>query len=66
MKMSKLPFEYVESHVDKLYEKQFDEDDLKSIDNHCDFIREFINSCGWTEEEYIRSMMGFESLININ
>lgn len=60
--MYKLPYEYVSREVDKLYEKQIDPKDLKAIDRHCDFIREFINACGWTEEEYIRAMWGFEPL----
>lgn len=60
--MTKLPYDYVTREVDKLYEKRFDEKDLVSIDKHCDFIREFINACGWTEEEYIRAMMGFAPL----
>jgi hypothetical protein len=56
----KLPYMYVSREVDKLYEKQFDDD--VSIENHCDFIVAFLYACGWTEEEYIRAMFGFAPL----
>lgn len=62
MTRPKLPYAYVSSHVDRLYDKMFDEDDLVGIDKHCDFIREFINACGYSEDEFIRLMMGFEPL----
>lgn len=58
--MIKLPYAYVTQEVDKLYDKKFEENDLDGINKHCDFIREFINACGWTEEAYIRVMMGFD------
>lgn len=64
--MNKLPYEYVSREVDKLYEKQFDEKDIEGINKHCDFIREFINACGWDEIDYIRVMMGFEEPNNLN
>lgn len=64
--MIKLPYEYVTREVDKLYEKEFDENDLGGIDAHCAFIVEFLNACGWTEDSYIRAMFGFESIDNQN
>lgn len=60
MLIAKLPYSYVSQHVDKLYEKQFDESDVNGINKHCDFIREFINACGWDETDFIRAMMGYE------
>jgi hypothetical protein len=60
----KLPYDYVSREVDKLYDKQFDENDVDSINKHCDFIRDFINACGWTEEEYLRALFGFAPLDN--
>jgi len=64
--VTKLPYEYVSREVDKLYEKQFEENDLVSIDKHCAFIVDFLNACGWTEDEFIRAMFGFEPLSNVN
>lgn len=52
MSAPKLPYDYVSREVDKLYEKNFDEKDLVSIDEHCAFIATFINACGWTEDEF--------------
>lgn len=62
--MHKQPAEYVMREVDKLYEKQFEDHETNAIEKHCEFIAEFIRACGWTEEEYIRALMGFEPLDN--
>jgi len=62
LKMLKLPFEYVEREVLKLYEREFDDNDIKGIDAQCSFIVSFINACGWDEEEFMRAMWGFEPL----
>lgn len=62
----KLSYEYVSKEVDKLYEKEFDLNESKTIDAHCEFIVSFINACGWTEEEYIRAMFGFAPLEQMN
>lgn len=56
----KLPYDYVSREVDLLYDKKFDDNDLNGINNHCDFIRAFINACGWEEDQFIQVMMGFE------
>ncbi len=66
MNLPKLPYEYVSKQVDLLYDKKIDPDDDDSISQHCEFIADFINACGWTEEAYIRAMMGFEPLDNKN
>jgi hypothetical protein len=58
----KLPYEYVSREVDKLYEKQIDSSETEAINKHCEFIADFIRACGWTEEEFIRAMFGFEPL----
>ncbi len=60
--MNKLPYEYVSREVDKLYAKEFAENDTAGIDKHIAFIVTFINACGWTEDEFIRAMWGFEPL----
>ncbi len=58
--MIRLPLEYVDAEVDKLYDKSFDLSEVEAVNKHCDFIIAFINACGYTEEEYIRHVMGFE------
>jgi hypothetical protein len=58
----KQPADYVMREVDKLYEKQFEDHETAAIEAHCEFIAEFIRACGWTEEEYIRALNGFESI----
>lgn len=60
--VAKLPYEYVNREVDKLYEKRFEDHEVDAINKHCEFIAEFIRACGWTEDEYIRAMMGFAPL----
>lgn len=46
--VNKLPFDYVDREVEKLYDKKLD----GSLDDHISFIAAFINACGWTEDEY--------------
>lgn len=53
----KQPYSYVSREMDKLYSKKFSENDLLSINNHCEFIVSFLHACEWTEEEYIEAML---------
>jgi hypothetical protein len=62
--VNKLPFQYVFREVEKLYEKQFDESNVKGIEAHCEFIVAFLHACGWTEEEFQRADFGFAPLDN--
>lgn len=55
--VEKIPFPILNLEVAKLYEKEFVPSDLKGIDNHCQFIRDFINACGWDETDFIMKMM---------
>lgn len=51
-KMSvKVPYEVMALEVEKLYRKEFEPHD-PAIPAHCEFIGQFIRSCGWTEVEY--------------
>jgi len=52
----KLSLQYVAREVDKLYEKQFDASETNAIKKHCEFIRDFINACGWDEDDLLRAM----------
>jgi len=60
--MGRLPFSYVSYHVDRLYDRSFDENDIEGINKHCEFIAEFIKECGWDEESYFLALMDVESL----
>jgi hypothetical protein len=52
----KLPYQYVARHVDELYLKPIDPRDVDGINKHCEFIRDFINACGWNEDDLLRTM----------
>lgn len=56
--MKRVPYETVALEVEKLYDFSITDD--KGIDERCLFIRQFIESCGWDIEDYIRVMMGFD------
>jgi hypothetical protein len=64
--ITKLPYAYVSREVDKLYEKKIDLSDEDVINKHCEFIVTFLHACGWSEDSYIRVMMGFEPLDNLS
>jgi hypothetical protein len=66
VKKIKVPFVYLSKQVDELYDKQFSLNDNKGIENHCEFIVAFINAAGWSEEEYIRAMFGFDPIDQSN
>lgn len=57
----KFPFKYVENILEKVYEKQFDESDLQGISNHCSFIKKFLDSYGWSEDDYVKALTGDNS-----
>lgn len=54
--MTKIPYEILSVEVNKLYTKEFSPEDNQGIIEHCEFIRKFIESCGWTVESYIDRM----------
>jgi hypothetical protein len=49
----KIQYESLFLAVEKLYAKEFDENDVKGINEHCESITDLIESCGWTTEEYL-------------
>lgn len=57
--MKRVAYETVALQVEKLYDFSIVDD--KKIDERCLLIQEFIESCGWSIEDYIRVMMGFDS-----
>lgn len=52
-KIEKVSFAVLSFEVEKLYAKEFDPEKDMDIAEHCEFIMEFVKSCGWTEEEYM-------------
>lgn len=52
---TKIPFDQLYCEVDKLFAKKIE--DQASIDAHCLLIREFVISCGWDAEEFIKEMV---------
>jgi hypothetical protein len=52
--MRKVSYEVVAITVDKLYQKEFPVTALESIEEHCLFIRSYIEACGWEIEDFIR------------
>lgn len=58
--MARVSFEVLNVEVSKLYEKRFHPSEVNAINKHCEYIGEFIRACGWTEEEFIRAMFGFD------
>lgn len=54
----KVPYEQVYEQWDKLYEKQFPQGTPDSvIEKHCEDIADFVESCGWTVEEFMEEYM---------
>ena len=54
----RLPFAYLSPVVDRLYEKQFDPNDIEGISRHCDFIVDYLRANGWSEEQYTLMLFG--------
>lgn len=51
--MTKIPYEVLSLEIDKLYPPHYQLKDGETIDEHLLFIDSFIESCGWTAEEYL-------------
>lgn len=52
--MNKVAYELVAIEVDKLYGKTFAPDaPHKEIEEHCEYIAKYIESCGWDTDDYM-------------
>lgn len=51
--IKRIPFCVVALEVEKLYQKKFPEGDDKAITEHCEYIATFIESCGFSIDEYL-------------
>lgn len=49
----KVPYEVMAVEVDKLYPPHYDLKPGETIEQHLMDIEAFIESCGWTTEEYL-------------
>lgn len=50
--MIKIPYEMVMIEVEKLYQKEFPDDADQEILDHCQYISDYIESCGWKLEDF--------------
>jgi hypothetical protein len=55
--MQRIKYDQLYIQVDSLFQKEFDPNDTKGINEHCDYIRTFIESCGWDVDSFIRAML---------
>jgi hypothetical protein len=46
-------YEQLALEVEKLYSKQFNDHQVKEINEHCEYIADYIIACGWSVEEYL-------------
>jgi hypothetical protein len=64
MVIRKVTPDYLLKEVDKLYAREIDPKDTRSIEQHCDFIAQFIEACGYSTDEYVRMIMGIAPIDN--
>jgi len=55
--MSRVPFLVVALEVEKLYQKVIAEDNDQAIEDHCEFIANYIEATGWQIDEYLERWM---------
>ena len=55
----KIQFEIVALQVERMFEESIILTDVNEINKHFDFIREFIESCGWDYSSYTDRVMGW-------
>ena len=54
---NKIPYRILALQVELLYQKEFDDNNLKAIEDHCEYIAQYIKACGWDELEYFERWM---------
>lgn len=57
----KIPYEVVAVQMEKLWSMEIDPTNENQMNDHCDLLRSFVESCGWNVDDYIRRMMNFSS-----
>lgn len=58
--MKKIPYEMVAVEMEKLWNIKIDPSDVEGMNNHCDLLRGFVESCGWEIDHYILRMMNLQ------
>jgi hypothetical protein len=54
--MTRIPYLVLAMEVERLYQKDIPQDD-KKIEEHCAFISNYIEACGWSVDEYLERWM---------
>lgn len=62
----RIQFEIVSLQVEKLFKETVSLTDVNEINKQFDFIREFIESTGWSYDDYVDHMMGWNKELNNN
>jgi hypothetical protein len=57
--MNKIPYEQVFMLLEHEWQKEFNELDVTSINQHCDDMIAIVESCGWNTSDFIRRMMRY-------
>lgn len=60
--MTKIAFPLVCIQVDKLYEQIVDMTNDKAVNEQSEFIHDFVESCGWSWDEYLYEWSGLGKL----
>jgi len=55
--MVRVSYHILAENIEKLFQKEISEDDPQAIEDHCIYIDNFIESCGWSTEEYFERWM---------
>jgi len=58
----KVPFEIVDNEITKMYDELISSDDESKINEIVTRIVDFLHRCGWTQEQYVSYMMGYDQL----
>ena len=53
----RIPYAILAMNIERLYRKEFREDQLEEIAEHCELITSFIEGAGWQVEEYFDRWM---------
>jgi hypothetical protein len=55
--MKRVSYELVALEMEKLWSVQIDYRNETAMEDHCNLLRGFVESCGWTVDDYVRRMM---------
>jgi hypothetical protein len=55
--IARIAYPILALQVELLYQKEFPIGNNKAIEEHCEYIAKFIESCGWTMDQYLERFM---------